>query len=157
VSRVAPFLAAFALAACAAQAPGPVAPTRRLGDAMDETGQRFARAGRAVLAGRWELAGYDLHELDEIFSDDLASSSWHGKPALAQLAKRFEGHEVAELAAAVRAHDRAAYEHAVADAARACNGCHRAAEMAYIEIPESLGAEVPNIEPPAPSLAMSPR
>ncbi len=106
---------------------------------------RFGRAGRAVLAGRWELAGYDLHELDEIFSDDLSTSGWHGKPQLADLAKTFQAQRITALRTAANAHDRAAYEHAVADAARACNECHKAADMAYIEISATLGAEVPTV------------
>ena len=106
---------------------------------------RFGRAGRAVLAGRWELAGYDLHELDEIFADDLASSSWHGKVQLVPLAQDFASHRLPALRAAANAHDRAAYEHAAADAAHACNECHKAAEMPYIEISPMLGVEVPVI------------
>jgi hypothetical protein len=138
-------LALVLLASCAAT-PRPAAPGRRLGDAMDEAGRRFQRAGRAVIAGRWELAAYDLHELDEIFEEDLAGSSWHGKPELSRFAKQFHGRELAELRTAVLAHDRTSFEHAAANAARACNECHRRAEEAYIEISETVGADVPAIE-----------
>ena len=137
------------VASCAGSAPYTAAPTaapgRRLGDAMDEAGMRFGRAGRAVLSGRYELAGYDLHELDEIFSDDLATSTWHGKAKLADLARTFASERIPALRAAVTAHDRAGYERAAADAARACNDCHKAADQAYIEISPALGAEVPTV------------
>lgn len=106
---------------------------------------RFGRAGRAVLSGRWDLAGYDLHELDEIFVDDLASSGWHGKPKLADLARTFQAERITALRAAATSHDRAAYERAAADAAHACNECHKAADQAYIEISPALGAEVPTV------------
>jgi len=135
-------LLVFALAACAS-APRPVASPRRLGDAMDEAGRRFQRAGRAVIAGRWDLATYDLHELDEIFEEDLASTSWHGKPELSALAQRFQEQQLAALRVAVHSHDRGTFEHAAAEAARACNECHKKADQAYIEISEGLGAEMP--------------
>ena len=131
------------LAACAAQ-PRPVAAPRRLGDAMVETAMRFQRAGRAVLAGRWELAAYDIHELEEVFGEDLAASPWQGNPKLPALAHAFHTDLVA-LRDAARAHDRTAFETAVAHAAQSCNGCHKSADMAYIEIPTLLGEEVPVI------------
>ena len=119
---------------------------------MDEAGRRFQRAGRAVVAGRWDLATYDLHELDEIFDDDLAGSSWHGKAELSALAHQFQTRQLAQLQVAVRSRDRGAFEHAAADAARACNACHKKADQGYIEISESLGAEVPLVD-----MTISPR
>ncbi len=137
-------MAVALVAACAGSAPRPAAaPRRRLGDAMGEAGQRFNRVGRAVLAGRWELATYDLKELDEIFGEDLAASSWLGKPKLSELAHQFQSRELAAIRTAVHAKDRDASQQAVAQAARACNECHKAADMGYIEISEALGAEVP--------------
>jgi hypothetical protein len=135
----------MAIAACAA-APPPLAPARRLGDAMDEAGRRFQRAGRAVIAGRWELATYDLHELEEIFEQDLASSSWLGNPELARLAYRFQTKDLASLHNAVLARDLHSFEEAAASAAKACNECHKRADQGYIEISASLGAELPTIE-----------
>lgn len=139
-------LATFALLAACATAPRPVAPQRRLGDAMDEAGRRFHRAGRAVLAGRWDLAKYDLHELQEIFDEDLAGSSWHDKPKLPALAHKFQTEQLVALDAAVAHRDRAAFQTAAADTARACNACHKAADQAYIEVSENLGVEVPVVE-----------
>jgi hypothetical protein len=135
-----------ALVGGCASGPRPAAPSRRLGDAMDEAGRRFHRAGRAVLASRWDLASYDLHELDEIFAEDLAGSSWLGKPQLAQLAQRFEAQSLPALRAAVKTRDRTAFESASREAARACNACHKTAEQSYIEISENLGADVPVID-----------
>lgn len=140
--KLAVVIAALATA-CASAPPRAVQQPRRLGDAMDETGMRFNRVGRAVLAGRWELATYDLAEMKEIFEDDLANSSWHGKPELSQLAQRFRADQLKALDAALRAHDRDASARAVAGAARACNECHQKADMAYIEISEQLGDQVP--------------
>jgi hypothetical protein len=137
------------VAACAprvVQAPQPV----RLGDAMAEAGQRFHRAARAVAAGRWELATYDLHELGEVFADDLATSTWHGRPELSRRSHDFQAHELTAIATAVAARDRAAFDQAVAATAKACNACHHAADVAYIEISPEAGAEVPLVDgPPA--------
>jgi hypothetical protein len=134
---------ALLLASCAAAARPPAAPPRRLGDAMGEAGVRFNRVGRAVLAGRWQLASYDLKELDEIFAEDLATSNWHGKPGLAELASRFHSQDLAAVTAAVRAQDRDASARAIAQVARACNECHKKADMEYIEISDQPGAEAP--------------
>ncbi len=137
---------ALVLASACAATPRVVAPQRRLGDAMNEAGMRFNRVGRAVLAGRWELASYDLDELKEIFEEDLAQSSWHGKPELSQLAHRFRSENITALSAALHAHDRDASTRAVAGAARACNECHKKAEMEYIEISEKLGEQTPVVD-----------
>jgi hypothetical protein len=138
------------LAACATTpAPAPAtasASKRRLGDAMDEVGRRFRRASRAVKADRWDLAVYDLHELDEVFEEDLKDSKWGGKPQLAKLADAMQAHQLAALHAAVTAHDHAAFATAVADAAKACHDCHKQAEMQYIEVSAEVGAEVPVLE-----------
>ncbi|HUJ63702.1 MAG TPA: hypothetical protein VLX92_34620 [Kofleriaceae bacterium] len=139
---------ALALAACGAAAAPRASCPRRLGDAMDEAGRRFNRAERAVLAGRWELASYDLAELAEVFTDDLADSSWNGRPQLARLAQQFSTMQVAALRDAARARDRQSFEHAVSDAAHACNECHKAADQAYIQISDRLGADAPVVGQP---------
>ncbi len=127
-------LAITALIAACATAPRPV-PTRRLGDAMDEADLRFQRSERAAIAGRWELAKADLHELEQIF----ATSPWRGKPQLLGLAHRFQTQQLVALRTAVETHDHAAFERAATETARACNACHRAADEGQIEISESLG------------------
>jgi hypothetical protein len=159
---VAGFVVAASLAGCATTpAPAParepaVAQARRLGDAMDEAGRRFRRASRAVQSNRWDLAAYDLHELDEIFDEDLANSQWHGKPELGRLAVQLRANQLTGLHAAVTAHDRVGFAAAVAATARACNDCHKQADVAYIEISTELGAEAPVIDtlPATASLAL---
>jgi hypothetical protein len=122
---------------------------------MEEAGRRFERAGRAVIAGRWDLATYDLHELDEIFAEDLAASSWHGKAELSAMALQFQKQQLVALRVAVGSHDRGAFAHAAANAARACNACHKKAVQAYIEISETLGADVPLLDEKAAVAARS--
>ena len=110
---------------------------------MSETGARFEQIGRAALAGRWQLASYELGELGEIFHEDLAGSRWQGNDRLPPLAHRFATEDLAALQAAIVAHDRAAFGQAVARASATCNACHRAAAKPYIEVSESPGTEVP--------------
>jgi len=112
-------------------------PPRRLGDSMREVGTRFERIGRAVLAQRWELASYDADELAEI---DL---SWSHHQSVATLGDAFRTRVLPALEGAVRRHDA---ERAFADTARACNECHIAAGMKFLEISTKLGASVPVID-----------
>jgi len=46
-------------------------PPPRYGQAMHEIGRRFEVLGRAAAAGRYELARYELDELNEVVEDDL--------------------------------------------------------------------------------------
>ena len=47
---------------------------RGFGELMPEVGRHFERAGRAASAHRWELAQYDIDELQEIFEQDVPSA-----------------------------------------------------------------------------------
>jgi cytochrome c553 len=120
---------------------------RRLGDIMSEVGRRFERVGRAAVAGRWELAGYDLGELDELFADiPTASMPEDVSIDVRPIARAFVETHPAELKKAIAAKDRAAFEAAFARAAGACNGCHQAAKLTFIEVPMKVGVAVPVIE-----------
>jgi hypothetical protein len=56
-----------------------------------------------------------------------------------------------ELHRAIAGRDRHAFDVAFARTAAACNACHAAANKAYIEVPSTLGTEVPVIEHAAPT------
>ena len=140
------------LAACAcskpAEAPATAAPQgKHFGDIMAEVGRRFERSGRAVLAGRWELAGYDLGELDELFAD-IPSATMPEDVTLdvRPIAKAFADTHPAELKKAIAAKDRAGFEAAFTRAAGSCNGCHQAAKRPFIEVPTKVGVAVPVID-----------
>jgi len=125
-------------------------PKLRFGALMSEVGRRFELIGRAATAHRWQLAAFELHELQEVFEDDLP----HAKPPgevtgvdLHALESIFLTTHVRELKAAIDARDDKALEKAVARAAATCNGCHEATGHAFIEVPSSPGAPVPNLHP----------
>lgn len=157
--------------ACSGPAPGGVPPTapppsvppppataseppRRFGELMDEVGRRFERAGRAARARSWELAAYDLHEIEEVFEDDLPTARVpHEITAdVRSIGAAFAAGPLEELRDAARAEDEARFAAAFAAAADACNVCHEAAEHAFILVPDVPGAAVPVIDdaPTAP-------
>jgi len=147
VRNVSPVLvSALVLASCGG---GAAEPQRHFGDVMSEVGRRFERAGRAAKAGRWELARYDLDELDEIFEDDVphAATPPDVHADLQGLAHAFAVAHPPALRRAAAAHDGAAFEAAFRDAATACNACHAAAHRAFVEVPTTWGEPVPVVTP----------
>lgn len=136
----------------ASAGPTKAAPTatgapKRYGDIMAEVGRRFERAGHAVVAARWEFAGYDLGEIEELFEDDLPGALMPEdvKVDLRSIAQAFANTHPGELKHAIRARDRAAFEAAFARTAATCNACHRAAGKAFIEVPSVVGRAVPQL------------
>jgi hypothetical protein len=109
---------------------------------MMEIGMRFERAGRAALAGRWDLATYDVDELAEVFDADLRTT-WGHEPPLSALARELTSGPLRALQEAARRRDDQTFRNAFAAAAGTCNRCHHAAAMGFIQIPETLGARVP--------------
>ena len=111
---------------------------------MREVGARFERIGRAIVAQRWELAGYDADELSEI------ELTWSHHREVAPLGATFRTRVMPALAAAIVRRDRDSAETAFATTARACNECHAAAKMRFIEISTQLAAPVPTLDTPSP-------
>jgi len=136
-------LFAIVLVACVHQPPAQAPQPRRLGEAMVEMANRFERAGRAAAAERWDLASYDLHEIDELIERDLDAHRFAG--ASRHVLDTFVAVSLPELRRASRQHDARAYELANAQAARQCNDCHRASDMGFIEVSETLGDASPRI------------
>jgi cytochrome c553 len=139
----------FAVISCSRSAPPP---GKHFGDLMSEVGRRFERLGRAVAAGRWELADYDLGEIGEVFEQDVPTALMPPEVHvdLRSMAQAFAATTPADLEKAIAARDRGAFEAAFARAATACNGCHRAAGRGFIEVPSTIGAAVPRLDATAP-------
>ena len=104
---------------------------------MLEVGTRYARLGREVEAGRWELAAYDVHELRETFDDDLLPRTWGDNPTMQHAARAFLAGPLAQLEATARTKDRAGWPAAFTATTAACNACHRDGHVAFIEIDDS--------------------
>lgn len=129
------------------QRAGSAAPARApYGVVMADVARRFELLGRAAVAGRFELAEYQLGELAEQFEDTLpqAAPPREGHPeVLPAMASEFLRASVPELKRALGARDRAAIAPAFERVATACNGCHRASGHGFIEVPLVAGRAVP--------------
>ena len=134
-------------AASAAKEPAP-----RYGAVMAEAGRRFELAGKAVNAGRFELAAFEVEELGELFEEDLPRAELPKEgptESLPGLADAFLKTHPPELKKAADAKDRAAFTTAFQRAAETCNACHKASGHGFIEVPSVPGKAVPDIDPPA--------
>ena len=128
------WIAAILLAACA-QPPSPAKPEhRRGGELMIEVGTRYARLPREIATDRWELAAYDVHELREAFEDDLLPRAWADNPTMQHEAKTFLSGPLAALEASARTRDGAGWPATFDATTKACNACHAAAHVTFIEI-----------------------
>lgn len=137
-----PHPAASAPAAASDKAP-------RYGEVMTEVGRRFELLGRAALARRFELADYQLGELQESVAG-LERAEPPRESAgvdLKPLARAFVSAQPPALAAALRSHDAATFARAFHDAAAQCNACHQASGHRFIEVPEAPGQPVPRLDP----------
>jgi hypothetical protein len=140
-------------ATSALAAPGDRAPG--LGEVMLQVAHRFEYAGRAAAANRWELASFEVGELEELFENDVPRASLPKEGPTAQipgLAKTFLQTMVPELGKAAAAGDHVAFAAAFQRASAMCNACHQSAEKGFIEVPSVPGQPVPVLDPlPAPA------
>jgi hypothetical protein len=127
----------------------PEASAPHFGEEMERIGRRFERLGRAGVVRRWELARYELHEIEEGVEalggatppEDLVGADLHG------LAEGFVARALPTLDSALASRDTAAFSTAFREVARECNACHQAIGRAFIQVPEVPGAEVPILTP----------
>lgn len=134
--------ATSALAAPDDHAPG-------LGEVMLQVAHRFEYAGRAASANRWELASFEIGELQELFEDDVPRASLPKEGPTAQipgLAKTFLQTIPPELEKAAAAKDRIAFAAAFQHASAMCNACHQSAEKGFIQVPSVPGQSVPVLD-----------
>lgn len=142
---------AGAMAAPAEHAPADRGPAPRYGAVMAEVGRRFELAGRASAAGRFELASFEIEEMEELFEEDLpraAPPKEGSSTSLPGIADAFLKTHLPELKKAAAAGDQAAFADAFQRAAGTCNACHKTSGHGFIEIPSVPGKAVPDIDPP---------
>ena len=126
------------------------APPARYGQVMVGVGRRFETLGRALAAGRWALADYEVEELAE----DLEALPPAEPPPsvhvdLLGLARAYPAAYLAPLTAAVGRRDAAAATAAYAAAAVACYACHQTAGKTGIMVSPTPGDAVPWVTPEA--------
>lgn len=123
------------------------------GTAMGDVARRFELLGKAADGERFDLADYELGEIEETFDDTLphATPPREGHPeVLPALAKSFRETNIPDLKKAIAAHDKPAIASAFARTATACNGCHQASGHGFIEVPVVFGHAIPNTDKPGP-------
>ena len=115
---------------------------------MLEVGHRFELLGEAADAGRWELAEFELQELEEVFEElGLAAVPEESRDVdLQGIREAFIETNPPELASAIERRDAAAFAEAFERAALTCNGCHKASSHPFIEIPTVPGQRVPKLD-----------
>jgi cytochrome c553 len=122
---------------------------------MVQVGRRFEIAGRAASANRFELAAFEVGELEELFENDVLRAILPKEGPTAQIptmAKAFLDSIPPELNRAAASQDRAAFAVAFQHAAAVCNACHASAAKGFIQVPSVPGQSVPVLDPlPAPS------
>jgi hypothetical protein len=126
------------------------------GTTMSDVARRFELLGRAASAGRFELADYELGEIEEQFEETLphAEPPREGHPeVLPALVTAFLRTSVPDLRHALSAHDHAQVVAAFERTATACNGCHRASGHGFIAVPVVAGHSTPSTDPVVPSPA----
>jgi len=107
--------------------------TPGLGEIMASTQARHTKLWFAGEAANWELADYELDELEEGFAAALEYHPTHKsspEPLTFVLPKFMDG-PVAELRDAIAAQDQAQYATAHDNLTRGCNACHTATEFTF--------------------------
>ncbi len=130
------------------RASAPPANRPGFGEVMERIGAHFERLGRAERAGSYELAEFDLEEIEEAFGDDLPQAEPPRKTGgvnLPGLSAAWLGTHPPQLREALKRRDPKAFGAAFALAAETCNGCHRETEHPFIVIPATPGESVPVI------------
>jgi hypothetical protein len=128
-----PALALLLLAACAQRPPAAEVYTPGLGEIMAQTASRHAKLWFAGQAGNWPLAEYELDELAEGFEDAGKYHPTHkSSPVpLPQLIAKTMDAPMAQLEAAVKSKDNAAFAGQYDALTAACNACHLASNFSF--------------------------
>jgi DNA-binding beta-propeller fold protein YncE len=119
---------------------------------MVQVARRFEIAGRAAVAGRFELCEFEVGEIAEVFENDVPTAELPKEGPTAHIpamAQAFLKTNLPELKKAAATHDKAAFAEAFQHTAAACNGCHAASAKGFIEVPSVPGKGVPALDPMA--------
>lgn len=119
------------------------------GSAMADVGRRFELLGRALVGARFELAEYELGEIEEAFENTLprAAPPREGHPeVLPALVGTFRVIHIPELRRRLATRDGAEAASAFQRMATGCNECHVDSGHAFIEVPLVPGRPVPNTD-----------
>lgn len=118
-----------------------------MGEIMGATQMRHAKLWFAGKAGNWELASYELDEIEEGLADAVKYHPVFKKDApVSAMLDKFTSPPLAELRRAVAAKDAAKFRSAFDRLTRACNACHEAAGQGFIVIKRPANLQFGNQE-----------
>jgi len=120
-----------------------------MGEIMGATQMRHAKLWFAGKAANWELAAYELDEIEEGLDDAAKYHPVFKKDApISTLLQKFTVQPLRDIRAAIEAKDRAKFKKSFNSLTAACNACHQAASQGFIVIkqPGVLRGEFSNQE-----------
>lgn len=135
---------------CSRGEPGAYVPG--LGEIMTATQMRHAKLWLAGRAGNWDLATYEIHELEEGFHDVVEFHPTHRNTdlPLRDLVPLKVDEPLRELSRAVDAHDEDAFTRAFDSLTAACNSCHQATSFGFNVVTRPTGNPFVNQDFAAP-------
>ena len=142
LALVIPTLAAAASLTMACQRAAPAeAYAPGLGEIMSFQQMRHVKLWFAGRAANWELADYEVDELGEGFDDIVKYHPTHKDSPVApkDAIPRMVNQPIADLRAAIKKKDAAAFAQAYDDLTAACNNCHQATNFGFnrVQRPET--------------------
>ena len=104
-----------------------------LGEIMSDTQMRHLKLWLAGEAQNWELASYEVDELEEGFADAVRFHPEHksAPQPLTTMIPDFTAGPIHALRRAIEANDARAFENAYDALTRGCNGCHTEAGFGF--------------------------
>jgi hypothetical protein len=126
-------LAITTVSACRKAPAGAAAFTPGLGEIMTLTQMRHSKLWFAGQAGNWQLASYELDELNEGMEDAARFHPTHKDSPLPipALIEKIMKDPIQQVEKAVGARDQSAFMQAFDQLTEACNACHRATNFGF--------------------------
>lgn len=149
-AAVAVWMASLGVGCVAPPSAAPEVASLRYGTVMMEAGQRLQLAGEAAVAENWPLAAYQIHEIEELWEEDLVRARRPGgvdEAVLVAMQDAMVASVIEPLHEAAVAGDGARFGDAWKDLARACNQCHATHGVPFVQVPTEPGHPIPTREP----------
>ena len=106
-----------------------------MGEIMGATQMRHSKLWFAGKAKNWELASYELDEIEEGLGDAIKYHPVFKKDApIATILEKFTSQPIREIRLAIEAKDSTKFRKSFDSLTGACNTCHQAASQGFIVI-----------------------
>lgn len=105
-----------------------------MGEIMGATQMRHSKLWFAGRAGNWELADYELSEINEGLEDAVKYYPLFKHVPVSAMIRHYTAQPIADLRQSIAAGDEKQFKQSFDKLTGACNACHRAADHGYIVI-----------------------